>query len=99
MTDLGAVNNAAAALGHAATQAPHPMHAAASMARSAFFLGTGMALPSGPLPVGRGDEPAAGDDAIERAAVDDQIPHHRKRLRAPRLEIQNFSSSNFRMWS
>jgi hypothetical protein len=45
------VNNAADAFGQAATQAPHPMHAAASIARSALSLGTGIAFPSGALPV------------------------------------------------
>src|SRR5512138_591983 len=41
------VNSMAEALGHAATHAPHAMQAAASMAESAFCLGTGLALPSG----------------------------------------------------
>src|SRR5262245_21205986 len=48
---FAAVNSIAEALGQAATQAPQPMHAAASIARSAFSLGTGMALPSGALPL------------------------------------------------
>src|SRR6266478_7390900 len=39
------------ALGQAATQAPHPMHAAASIARSASRLGTRSELASGALPV------------------------------------------------
>ena len=46
------VNSAAEAFGHAATQAPQPMQAAASMARSASSLGTRIVLPSGALPVG-----------------------------------------------
>ncbi len=41
----------AEALGQAATQAPQPMQAAASMARSALSFEIGMALPSGALPV------------------------------------------------
>jgi hypothetical protein len=41
----------AAALGQAATQAPQPMHAAASIAWSASVFGTGIALPSGQPPV------------------------------------------------
>src|SRR5947208_13825117 len=49
---LAAVNSEAEALGQAATQAPQPMQAAASMARSAAGLGTGIALPSGALPLG-----------------------------------------------
>ena len=45
--DLGAQNSMAEALGQAATQAPQPMQAAASMARSASLLGTGSELASG----------------------------------------------------
>ena len=56
------------------------------MARSAFSLGTGMALPSGALPVGTRDEAARGDDAIEGAAVHDEVADHRERARAPRLD-------------
>jgi len=47
---LALTNSEAEALGHAATQAPQPMHAAASMALSAAILGTGTALPSGAEP-------------------------------------------------
>ena len=39
MRDFAAVNNIAAALGQAATQAPQPMHAAASIAFSTVSLG------------------------------------------------------------
>ena len=56
---LAAVNSMAEAFGHAATQAPQPMHAAASMARSALALGTGMALPSGAPPVATEMKPPA----------------------------------------
>ena len=48
---LAAVNNWAAELGQAATQAPHPMHAAASKAASDVSLGTGIRLASGAEPV------------------------------------------------
>ena len=41
----------AEALGHAATQAPQPMHAAASNARSASCLGTGVASAAAAPPV------------------------------------------------
>ena len=44
---LAAVNSMADALGHAATQAPQPMHAAASKAVSAASFGTRIALASG----------------------------------------------------
>ncbi len=48
---LAAVNSCAAPLGQAATQAPQPMQAAASIAASAASCGTGMRLASGALPV------------------------------------------------
>ncbi len=48
---LAPTNSDADAFLHAATHAPQPMHAAASMAASARSFGTGMALPSGALPV------------------------------------------------
>ena len=41
----------AEAFGQAATHAPQPMHAAASIARSAFSFGIGIALASGAPPV------------------------------------------------
>src|SRR3954454_16667259 len=46
------VNSCAAPLGHAATHAPQPMHAAASIAVSDTDFGTRIRLPSGALPVG-----------------------------------------------
>ena len=49
----------AEALGQAATQAPQPMQAAASMASSAFSFGTGTAFPSGALPVETETKPPA----------------------------------------
>src|SRR5579884_2280799 len=48
---LAATNSIAEALGQAATQAPQPMHCAASIASSASRLGTGTAFASGALPV------------------------------------------------
>ncbi len=48
---FAATNSIAEALGQAATHAPHPMHAAASIARSASRLDTGIELASGALPV------------------------------------------------
>ena len=50
---LAAVNSIAEAFGQAATQAPQPMQVAASIARSAFGFGTGMALASGAPPDAR----------------------------------------------
>src|SRR5437763_114823 len=49
---LAAVNNMAEALGQAATHAPQPMHAAASMELSATSLPMRMALASWAAPVG-----------------------------------------------
>ena len=55
---MAPVKSMAEAFGQAATQAPQPMQAAASMASSASGFGTGMALASGALPVRHGDEAA-----------------------------------------
>ena len=56
---FAAVNNIAEALGQAATQAPHPMQAAASNARSEESLGTRIAFASGAPPVGTVMKPPA----------------------------------------
>ena len=48
---LAATKSIALAFLHAATQAPQPMHWAASIARSESSLGTGVAFASGTLPV------------------------------------------------
>src|SRR5271166_869164 len=47
---LAATKSIALEFLHAATQAPHPMHWAASIARSATSLGTGAELASGAEP-------------------------------------------------
>ena len=47
---LARVKSAAEAFGHAATHAPHPMHAAASMASVGDVFGTRIAFASGALP-------------------------------------------------
>ena len=83
---LAAVNSIGEALGQAATQAPQPMQAAASNASSASFLGTGMALASGAAPVLTRDVAAGLDDAVEGAAVDDEVLDHREGRGAPRLD-------------
>ena len=64
------------------------MQAAASIAWSATSLGTGMALPSGALPVRDGDVAAGRDDAVEGAAVDHQILDDREGFGAPGLEVE-----------
>jgi hypothetical protein len=46
------VKSIAEPLGHAATQAPQPMHSACSKAESAAAFGTGVACASGAAPVG-----------------------------------------------
>src|SRR3712207_8884538 len=53
---ISEVNSIADAFGHAAAQAPQPMHAAASMAWSAFGFGTGIEFASGAEPVRRSEE-------------------------------------------
>ena len=50
---FAAVNSIAEALGHAAAQAPQPMQAAASIARSAFCFATRVAFASGAEPARR----------------------------------------------
>ena len=84
---MAPTKSAAAALGQAATQAPQPMQAAASIARSAscFLYGNGVAV--GGAAGGNGDEAASGDDAIEGAAVDDEILDDGESFGAPGLEI------------
>ena len=63
------MNNMAEAFGQAATQAPHPMHSAASNARSAFTFGTlltiylaglGLGAAIGSALLGRIKRPALG---------------------------------------
>src|SRR6056297_129755 len=49
---LAEVNKLAAPFGHAATHAPQPMHAAASIDASATGFGIGIRLASGAPPVG-----------------------------------------------
>ena len=49
---FAAVKSWPAPLGQAATHAPQPMHAAASIARSASALGTAIRFASGAEPVG-----------------------------------------------
>ena len=84
---MAAVNSMADAFGQAATQAPQPMHAAASKAASASGLGTRMRCASGAAPVGAVMKPPDCDDAVERAAVDDEVLDHREGRGAPRLDV------------
>ena len=53
------VNNIAEAFGQAAAQAPQPMHAAASIARSAWCFGTGIEFASGAEPARAATKPPA----------------------------------------
>ena len=85
---LAPANSIADAFGQAATQAPQPMQAAASIARSASSFGTGIALASGAQPVSTEMKPPAAMIAVEGAAVDDQVLDHREGARAPRLDHQ-----------
>ena len=83
---FAAVKSCPAPLGQDATQAPQPMHAAASIARSASSLGTRTRLASGALPVVHADVAAGRDDEVERRAVDDEVLDEREPGRAPRLD-------------
>ena len=70
---FAAVKSMADAFGQAAAQAPQPMQAAASMARSAWGFGTGIEFASGADPARAATKPPGLNDAIERAAIDHQI--------------------------
>ena len=96
---FAAVNSCAALLGQAATQAPHPMHTAASIAESATSFGMRMRLPSGALPVGRGDVAARLDDAVERRAVDDEVADIGNDRARHGSTVMFAPSSNLRMCS
>ena len=88
---LAAVKSMADALGQAATQAPQPMHAAASMAVSAASFGTRMTLASGALPGRRTDIAAGLDDPVERRPIDHQVLDDREGLGTPRLQRQGIA--------
>ena len=85
MRYLAAVYSMAEALGQAATQAPQPMHSAASMESSASSLDTGRLFASG-APPGYRDEAARLNDAVEGVAVHDEILNDRESLGTPRFE-------------
>ena len=83
---FAATKSIAEAFLHAATHAPHPMQAAASIAGSASSFEIGIALPSGAPPLFTETNPPACDDPVEGAAIDDQILDDGEGLRAPRLD-------------
>ena len=64
------------------------MQAAASIESSAFSFGTRMALPSGALPVCAEIKPPAAMMRSKARAVHRQVADHRKRARAPRLQVK-----------
>ena len=64
------------------------MHAAASIARSASCFADGDVVAVRRAAGRNGDEATRRDDAVERAAVHDQILDHREGLGAPRLQIK-----------
>ena len=72
------VNSCAAPFGHAATHAPQPMHAAASIAASATGFGIGIEVAVGRAAGADADVAARLDDAVERAAVDDEVADERE---------------------
>ena len=90
----------AEAFGQAATQAPQPMQAAASMASVGVLLGHRDRVAVRRAAGGHRDEAAGRDDAVEGAAVDDQVLDHRERRGAPGLDGDASSPSlKLRMWS
>jgi hypothetical protein len=76
----------ALAFGQAATQAPQPMQAAASIASSAFGLWARDGVAVLGAPGAHGDEAAGLDDAVEGAAVDGEVLDDRERGGAPGLD-------------
>ena len=83
---MAAVNRLAAPFGQAATQAPQPMHSAASIDASATGLGIGIRLASGEPPVGAVMKPPDSMMRSNAAAVAHQVLDDRERRRAPRLD-------------
>ena len=78
----------AEALGQAATQAPQPMHAAASMACSARSLGDGYRVAVRGA-AGIGGYVAAGlDDLVKGASVDNEVLDHLEGSGAKGLDIE-----------
>ena len=72
-----------------ATQAPHPMQAAASMAWSESSLGMGTAFPSGALAGANRNKTTGLNNLIKRGAVYDQITDNRKSPSPERLDSQS----------
>ena len=96
---MAAVKSIAEAFGQAATQAPQPMQAAASMARSAFSLRIGIALPSGALPVVAEMKPPA---AMMRSNAPRSTTRSLTTGKARRARARCVSASpslKLRMWS
>jgi len=93
MRNFAAVKSMADAFGQAAAQAPQPMHAAASIARSALCFGTGIEFASGAEPARAAMKPPACTNTIKRAPIDHQIAHQRKWLRSKRLHRNCLPSS------
>ena len=83
---FAAVKSMADRFGHAAAHAPHPMQAAASIARSASCLGTGIEFASGAEPARAEMNPPACTMRSKRAAIDHQIFDKRERSYAKRLD-------------
>ena len=88
---LAEVNSMAELFGQAATQAPQPMQAAASMAWSASTLGTGHGVAVGRVAGVGADVATSLDDAVKGAAVDHQVFHHGERPAAPGLDDQGLA--------
>src|SRR6185295_10648731 len=59
----------------------------------AFWDGNG--IPVGTASGGSCDETAAGDDAVESAAVHDEVTYHRERPGTPGFQIQNIPVLEF----
>ena len=75
---FAAVKSMAAALGQAATHAPQPMHAAASIASFCRLFRNENSIRIRGTASWRADEAASLNDAIESRAINDQVSDHRE---------------------
>ena len=83
---LALMNRCADAFLHAATQAPQPMQAAAVHRQVGDVLGDRDRVAVRRAAAVHRDVAAGRDDAVERAAIDDEILDDGERLGAPRLD-------------
>jgi len=90
---LAETKSIALAFLQAATQAPQPMHCAASIARSASPFADREGVGVGRGPGAGGDEAAGLLDLVERGAVGNEILDHRERRGRGKVRRRSVSPS------